>query len=199
MSDPHRLSRGKRYAKDGSVLDIVVEPGVVTCEVQGSRSTPYLASIEVTPGDGMPLRRDVSATCTCPDADNWDGHICKHVVATLFTLADELLIEPELLDLWRGRERPTDEVAPVAPRDRPGSRRDRVPGPSAAPDTGPDTGPDRAPDGAPVPDALSDFLAAPEDLPRVPHLERLDPDPPRRPELAAVLRDALGRLRIDWD
>jgi hypothetical protein len=51
----------------------------------------------------------------------------------------------------------------------------------------------------PLPDPLTDFLAAPGELPRVPHLERLDPDPPRRPELAAVLRDALGRLRIDWD
>ncbi len=37
MSDPQRLRRGKQYAKDGSVLDIVVDPGVVTCEVQGTR------------------------------------------------------------------------------------------------------------------------------------------------------------------
>ena len=50
MSDPKRLRRGKQYAKDGSVLDIIIEPGIVTGEVQGSRSTPYIASgsIELT-------------------------------------------------------------------------------------------------------------------------------------------------------
>ena len=40
MSDPSRLRRGKQYAKDGSVLDIVIDPGIATCEIQGSRSTP---------------------------------------------------------------------------------------------------------------------------------------------------------------
>ena len=91
MSDPQRLRRGKQYAKDGSVLDIVVDAGVVTCEVQGTRSTPYIAALEVTPGDGMPLRRDVHAVCNCPDDANWDDHACKHVIATMFAFADELL------------------------------------------------------------------------------------------------------------
>ncbi|MFK7918987.1 MAG: hypothetical protein AB8G14_13000 [Ilumatobacter sp.] len=104
MSDPQRLRRGKQYAKDGSVLDIIIEQGVVTCEIQGSRSTPYIASLEVTIGDGMPLRRDVHAVCNCPDDDNWDNHACKHVLATMFVFADELLIEPELLDVWRGKD-----------------------------------------------------------------------------------------------
>lgn len=104
MSDPQRLRRGKQYAKDGSVLDIIIEAGIVTGEVQGSRSTPYIASLEVSMGDGMPLRRDVHAVCNCPDDDNWDDHACKHVLATMFTFADELLMEPELLDVWRGNE-----------------------------------------------------------------------------------------------
>ena len=37
MSDPQRLRRGKQYAHDGSVTDIIIEPGLVTAEVQGSR------------------------------------------------------------------------------------------------------------------------------------------------------------------
>lgn len=102
MSDPQRLRRGKQYAKDGSVTDIVIEPGVITCEVLGSRPTPYIASIEVTAGDGMPLRRDITTTCTCPDDENWDDHACKHALAAMFAASDEFLLEPELLDLWRG-------------------------------------------------------------------------------------------------
>lgn len=104
MSDPQRLRRGKQYAHDGAVIDIMVDEGVVTCEVQGSRPTPYVVSLEVTKGDGMPLRRDVHVSCTCPDDDNWNDLACKHAIAAMFTFATELLIEPELLDVWRGRE-----------------------------------------------------------------------------------------------
>ena len=111
MSDPQRLRRGKQYAHDGSVTDIIVEPGIVTCEVQGSRSNPYIVQIEVTAGDGMPLRRDISASCSCPDDDNWDNYACKHTVAAMFTLSDELLLEPELLDLWRRREPTSDTTS----------------------------------------------------------------------------------------
>ena len=101
MSDPSRHRKGKQYAIDGSILDIIIEPGIVTCEIQGSRSMPYVASIEVLPGSGMPLRRDLTCSCSCPDDDNWSGHACKHVVAALYTLSNEFLIEPELLDVWR--------------------------------------------------------------------------------------------------
>jgi hypothetical protein len=104
MSDPHRLRRGKQYAHDGSVTDIIVEPGIVTCEVQGSRSTPYIVQLEVSAGDGMPMRRDVSARCSCPDDGNFANDACKHVVAAMFTLSNELLLEPELLDVWRRRD-----------------------------------------------------------------------------------------------
>ncbi len=117
MSDPQRLKRGKQYWKQGSVTDIVVEAGVVTCEIQGSRSTPYVASLEVTSGNGMPLRRDLWARCTCPDDTNNDGHACKHVLATMFTFAEELLIEPELLDVWRNNERSGDADESSEPDD----------------------------------------------------------------------------------
>jgi hypothetical protein len=211
MSDPSRLRRGKQYAKDGSVLDIVIDPGTVTCEIQGTRSTPYIAVVTVTPGDGMPLRRDVGFTCTCPDNDNWDDYACKHVVATLFTLSDELLLEPELLDLWRNRatdhhdeiDEPDDEddstlsfrvgsgrtgrhLRLVRPGERPpASRESTVSRESTAPRVDPLAELLRVPDGAALPDVTT--------------IERIDPELPRSRELAAVLRDALGNLRIEWD
>lgn len=168
MSDPQRLRRGKQYAKNGSVLDIDVDVGVVTVEVQGSRATPYIASIEVRPGDGMPLRRDVTVHCTCPDDDNWDGHACKHVLAGMFAFSDELLLEPELLDRWRGRD---------ATR-----LHDEAPAPPAV-------------------DPIRHLLVAPPDssLPDLPATVGPEPEPPGRPELAAVLGDALRHLRIEWE
>ena len=226
MSDPQRLRRGKQYAKDGSVLDIVVDPGVVTCEVQGSRSTPYIAALEVTPGDGMPLRRDVHAVCNCPDDDNWSDHTCKHVVATMFAFADELLIEPELLDVWRGNE-PT-EIDETSDGTEAGfddaDLTDRARGDVAEePDDAGDLPRRRrhlqlVRDGMeqgraerreqharrerePIVDPLVDVLAIPDGatLPEIPHLERAEERLPRRPELAAILRDAYRHLHIDWD
>lgn len=201
MSDPSRLRRGKQYAKDGSVLDIVIDPGTVTCEVQGSRATPYIAAITVRPGDGMPLRRDVTFTCTCPDDENWDGSACKHVVATMFTLSDELLLEPELLDVWRGRasadEHPDDEAAPspsFGDRSARTGRHLRLvrPGETTAP---------RRREERPVVDPLAELLRVPAgaELPEIRELERVEPRLPASRELASVLRDALAHLRIDWD
>lgn len=40
-----RLVRGRRYARAGQVLDLVVEPGRVSARVQGSRPEPYVVRI----------------------------------------------------------------------------------------------------------------------------------------------------------
>jgi uncharacterized Zn finger protein len=194
-SDPQRLRRAKQYAADGSVLDIAVLPGVVSVEVQGSRSTPYLASIEVRPGNGMPLRRDLSFSCTCPDHDNFDGFACKHVLAGMLVFSDELLLEPELLDVWRRH----DARSAINDAGEPGADTD---------DEGAASGPKRrrghlslVPPIEPRPtDSLAEFLAVPAGsaLPAEIHLEPSDPQFPRRRELAEVLRDALAHTRIDW-
>jgi hypothetical protein len=217
MSDPQRLRRGKQYAHDGSVTDIIVEPGIVTCEVQGSRSTPYIAQIEVTAGDGMPLRRDITTQCTCPDDENWDDYACKHVVAAMFTMSDELLLEPELLDVWRQRDGTADASsaapdrsahAPEATPRPPTSRghltlvhSDRTPahGTSHPSGTAEPVEPPTAPN-EPV-DPLAHLLHVPDgaELPDIADLEPAQLPAPRRHELAQVLSDALRHVRVDWD
>jgi uncharacterized Zn finger protein len=42
-----RLTRGRRYARAGQVLELGVEPGRVRAFVQGSRAAPYQVSIQV--------------------------------------------------------------------------------------------------------------------------------------------------------
>lgn len=49
VCDPGRLGRGRSYARSGQVLDLELGPGLVTARVQGSRRTPYLVEIQITP------------------------------------------------------------------------------------------------------------------------------------------------------
>jgi hypothetical protein len=116
MSDSGRLGRGKRYWNDDAVMDLVIGHGVVTAEVQGSRATPYVVTIGATPGDGVPTRRSVRVQCTCPDDDGFDA-ACKHAVAALFALSDEVAIDPAVLDRWRGNVHPAVSATEDGDRD----------------------------------------------------------------------------------
>jgi hypothetical protein len=127
LSDPGRFSRAKAYARDGAVTDIVVEPGEVRGEVQGSRYEPYVATIFAAPaadGEGLlgliPERRELLLTCSCPDAETFGA--CKHALAVLLVLADEVTIEPELLARWRSGS----DDGPVQPADEPAAAPDDV-------------------------------------------------------------------------
>jgi len=116
LSDPGRYGRARAYARDGAVVDIEIEPGVVRAVVQGSRPEAYEAMVFVAPLDAddldgggtpgwtalrIPRRDDLAASCTCPDGDEHAATICKHALATLMVLADEITIEPDLLLRWR--------------------------------------------------------------------------------------------------
>jgi uncharacterized Zn finger protein len=43
----NRIGRGRSYVKNGMVLDLRIEPGVVNAVVSGSRSKPYDVTIEI--------------------------------------------------------------------------------------------------------------------------------------------------------
>ena len=51
LMDSNRLTRGRRYARQGQVLSITERAGGVVAEVQGSRSRPYRVDVELEPFD----------------------------------------------------------------------------------------------------------------------------------------------------
>lgn len=104
MSDPGRLRRGKHYFTDGAVTDIDVAAGICTVTVQGSRPRPYDVEITTEPGSGVPTRHEVRSYCPCPDAERIVGGLCKHGVAGIFALANEVAVEPDVLARWRAGE-----------------------------------------------------------------------------------------------
>ncbi len=44
-----RMQRGRRYARAGQVVSFDVDPGLITAQVQGSRRTPYVVTIQAKP------------------------------------------------------------------------------------------------------------------------------------------------------
>ena len=106
LSDPGRFSRAKAYARDGAVVDIDIEPGQARGQVQGSRDEPYAVTIHAEPardGEGLlgliPERDELFTECSCPDADTFGT--CKHALAVLLVLADEVSIDTAVLERWR--------------------------------------------------------------------------------------------------
>lgn len=58
----------------------------------------------------VPPTRRIRTACTCPDRER--SHVCKHVAALAFVLADAIDHDPSLLLRWRGCE----PVQPAASR-----------------------------------------------------------------------------------
>ncbi len=188
MCDPKRLSRGRLYARQGAVDDIIIEPGMITGFVQGSRARPYEVSVRVMEvGDFdvrggsvqalIPQRREITFDCSCPD---WDDP-CKHAVAVMSVFADRLAEDPQQLAVWRGAPSLSS-----APRATVGSRA-RPPEPElVAVDPMSDT--DRA--------AIAAFLGARLDIPlSFPTPSPLPPPQPMWDEpWSSMLADALDTI-----
>jgi hypothetical protein len=203
MSDQGRLARGRRYHADNAVIDIVIGHGAVTAEVQGSRPQPYVVTIEAASGSGVPSRREVVTRCTCPDDGLYEA--CKHAVAALFALSDEIAVEPELIDRWRrSPNRPPDEHgSPPAPDPAP------PPPPTGLAEVVPlrrprpavEPGPEPAPVVDPTIDEIARLLAAPGGAiaPELAAPEPIEHVGIHDRQLADVLADALAHLHLEWD
>ncbi len=53
ICEPKRLRRGRSYARSGQVSDLLVDVGLATASVQGSRRQPYSVTIEIDPFDAQ--------------------------------------------------------------------------------------------------------------------------------------------------
>ena len=182
ISDPGRLLRGKRLRADDAVVDLVIGHGAATAVVQGSRPDPYVVTLLTRAGRSVPARRDLTVRCTCPDDDALGGGACKHAVAALFALADEVSLDLDALARWRQSE------AFAASHPESGDRENKVHDAQPAPVD-------------PLIAEITDLLQPPRGarLPVLPDLTA--PDTAGIPDrlIADVLDDALAHLRVRCD
>ncbi|HWM22401.1 MAG TPA: SWIM zinc finger family protein [Ilumatobacteraceae bacterium] len=195
MSDPGRLARGKRLRAEDAVVDLVVGHGAATAVVQGSRPDPYVVTLLTRAGRSVPSRRDVTVRCTCPDDDAVGSDACKHAVAALFALADEVSLDTDVLARWRQ----SDTFATDDDNDADDDNEDRS---AIRPAPRRREQPAEPPTVDPLVAELNGLLGPPDGqrLPTVPDLAALDPASGIPDRLVAdVLDDALAHLRVRWD
>lgn len=209
LADGGRLTRGKRYWADDAVTDIVIGHGSVTGEVQGSRRAPYVVTIDAQPGEGVPAKRELWVRCTCPDDTGSGADACKHAVAVLFALSDEIAIEPEVIERWRaGRGAPPrhgtePHVAPTPSNviAFPGDRRAGRPGGPSRDERSDGASDDEVEDHRREVDEIAMLLRAPagvvpDDLPEPTPWARVEL---RDPLIGPLVDDALDHLEIRWE
>lgn len=113
MADPARFRKGRAYLTEHAVTRLEIDVGRLSATVIGSRPQPYQVEVLVTvmpPVDAptpaalrlhlnrlTPEAEHMQVRCTCPDPEL----PCKHVVATLLALSNELVSRPNLLLHWR--------------------------------------------------------------------------------------------------
>ncbi len=102
----NRLPRGRTYVRNGSVVDLQIEPGKVTSLVSGS--SLYRVASQIRP---LAAPAEIEMSCSCPD---WAG-MCKHFAATLYGVGSRLDSNPELLFNLRQ----VDHLDLIAQADRP--------------------------------------------------------------------------------
>ena len=76
------LKRGNQYYEDGNVVEISESSeGFWNAEVEGSEF--YEVEVQLHKDDEI-----IDSSCDCP----YDGDICKHVIAVLYTIREEKVI-----------------------------------------------------------------------------------------------------------
>lgn len=133
MADPARFRKGRAYLTEHAVTRLEIDIGRLSATVTGSRPQPYHVEVVVSVMPAIdaptpaalrlylnrltPEPEHMQVRCTCPDPEM----PCKHVVATLLALSNELTSRPNLLLHWRCEsliERPRPTVGSRAAGER---------------------------------------------------------------------------------
>jgi hypothetical protein len=131
LGDSGRSMRARRLQDDRAVLTLHVEQGSIVGSVQGGSSLPYSVRWRCRPLSAhvetvrralavddparvtrlVPSARDLTAVCDCPD----DSPACKHALAVLLELSDDVAHDGSVLARLRGVD--VAATGPVDPTD----------------------------------------------------------------------------------
>lgn len=104
MGDPGRMSKARRLHRSHSVSAIDIESGAAHATVTDSDGELYDVTISVVapPAKRLPAASDVLSVCTCDDS----GESCRHALAAMLGIAEEVEVNLKVIDLWTGAAAP---------------------------------------------------------------------------------------------
>lgn len=108
IADPVQLRYGKLLFADEAVVDIAAVDGAVVVMVQGSAPEAFRVELFNATAGAVPDRTRLSWRCSC---DRGERVACKHVVAALLSVADQVALDPGLIDRWGDRTALADNDA----------------------------------------------------------------------------------------
>lgn len=115
LGDPGRMAKARRLHRSGSVSAIDVESGAAHASVTDADGEIYDVTITVVapPAQELPMANDLLAECSCDDT----GDACRHGLAAMLGIAEEVEADVRVIDRWTGAEAPPK----VATYESPGS------------------------------------------------------------------------------
>ncbi len=114
LGDPGRMAKARRLHRSNSVSAIDFESGEAHATVTDSDGELHDVTIKVVapPAQQLPAASDVLTECSCDDA----GDSCRHALAAVLGIAEEVEVDARVIDRWTGAEAP----AVVATYESPG-------------------------------------------------------------------------------
>ncbi len=97
IADPVQLRYGKLLFADEAVVDITTIDGALVVMVQGSAPEAYRVELFNATAGTVPDRTRLSWRCSCHRGERV---ACKHVVTAIFSAADQITLDPGLIDRW---------------------------------------------------------------------------------------------------
>jgi len=99
------MAKARRLHRSHAVGALEIGPGVATTSVSDSDGEIFDVEVTVVApplGNPVPAANDIVTTCTCDD----DGDVCRHALAAVLSVAEEVEANVRTLDLWTGADAP---------------------------------------------------------------------------------------------
>jgi len=104
------MAKARRLHRSHAVGGVEIHSGSASASVSDSDGEVFEVTVSVVApprAKAVPAADDILTTCGCDD----DGDVCRHALAALLSVAEEVEADARTIDLWTGAEAPESPAA----------------------------------------------------------------------------------------